>query len=297
MSKTKLPGNSNDEKEIRQLEECFIITPIGSPDSEIFKKTTGLLEAIIQPVLSKLGFKAIPAHQIASPGSIPKQILRHIVEDRLVLANLTGLNPNVMYELAVRHAVKLPLVMLAEVGTDLPFDVKDQRTIFYSDTFAGVEACKKHLESAILTVLAEGYEAENPIYDAIETNTIIKNIDPESKEEYLVNRLDKIEATLGQLLHNRNRDSHPKIWLGDIHTETNNWLMQINVQSSASVSKIVEEITSIIEPLGVDFKIMSDGSRILRCRIMNVSEKTQQMLGNSIAKLAMVKDVKVTLAV
>lgn len=178
------------------LEECFIITPIGTTNSETFQKTTGLIKAIIDPVLNKLGFKANPAHYIFDPGSIPKQILRRIVNDRLVIANLTGLNPNVMYELAVRHAVKLPVVTMAEEGTKLPFDVSDQRTIFYNDSFAGVEEAKTNLERAIELVLKEDYNPENPIYDAIEANSILKNITPESKEEYLVKRLDNIESAL-----------------------------------------------------------------------------------------------------
>ncbi|WP_316778397.1 hypothetical protein [Pedobacter antarcticus] len=186
------------------LEECFIITPIGATNSETFQKTTGLIKAIIDPVLNKLGFKANPAHYIFDPGSIPKQILRRIVNDRLVIANLTGLNPNVMYELAVRHAVKLPVVTMAEEGTKLPFDVSDQRTIFYNDSFAGVEEAKANLERAIELVLKEDYNPENPIYDAIEANSILKSIAPESKEEYLVKRLDNIESALREVSKNNN---------------------------------------------------------------------------------------------
>jgi len=236
-------NNSNDQghqsepfsKEEREPETCFIITPIGAPDSDINKKTNGLLSAVIEPVLRGLKFKAVPAHHIASPGSIPKQILRHLVEDKLVIANLTGLNPNVMYELAVRHAVKLPLVMMAEYGTDLPFDVKDQRTIFYDDSYVGVEKCKVQLETAIQTVLAPEYVAENPIYDAIQANSIIKNIAPESNEDYLFTKLEQMEAVLMSVA---NMGSAPSVVINKVELRVD----FVDPQSLANSKSIIPEI-------------------------------------------------------
>ncbi len=297
-----------------QLENCFIITPIGSPDSDIYKKTTGLLEAVIEPVLKKLGLQAIPAHQIASPGSIPKQILRHIVNDRLVIANLTGLNPNVMYELAVRHAVKLPLVMLAEFGTELPFDVKDQRTIFYSDTYVGVEACKKQLEAAINLLLGDNYEPENPIYDAIETNQIIKNIAPESKEEYLIKRLDNIESALGVLVKNKPKELLSALWAGhddgkDVHKMWGNtglsrktvsefgfpigdkFIIYLTLDDPSLADSITKEVIKIIKALGIDYSITQAADSVL-VAIFDTSVQTRKVLTSTISKLPGVKNIK-----
>lgn len=86
----------------QELKECFVITPIGSPESEIFKKTEGLINSALRPVLKDHGFIPLPAHHIDSTGSINKQIIEKIVNSDLVIANLTGVNPNVMYELAIK---------------------------------------------------------------------------------------------------------------------------------------------------------------------------------------------------
>jgi len=135
------------------LKDCFIITPIGASNSETFKKADGLIRSVLRPILSKYGFNALPAYEIDATGSITKQIIQHIVNDELVIANITGLNPNVMYELAIRHSFKKKVITLAEAGTKLPFDITDQRTIFYEDSLIGSEIAKPLLEKAIIDVL------------------------------------------------------------------------------------------------------------------------------------------------
>ncbi len=65
-------------------------------------------------------------------GSIIKGIVQKIKDADLVIADLTGLNPNVMYELGVRHALKRGTIMLTQNFNYFPSDLRDYMTIEYN---------------------------------------------------------------------------------------------------------------------------------------------------------------------
>lgn len=163
-----------DKKE-REGKTCFIITPIGNEDSDVFRKAKGVIESVIKPVLQNYGFDDIkPAYEINISGMINTQIINHIIEDDLVIANLTGNNPNVMYELCLRHVVAKPIIHICEKDTNLPFDIKDSRTIFYTNDMLGVDELKHKMSSFMDEI---GYDKEykdNPIYNACRLGNLLK---------------------------------------------------------------------------------------------------------------------------
>lgn len=180
---------------------CFIITPIGEEGTSIRRHIEGIIDACIVPVL-KDDFDISVSHRKYDAGSIGKSIIKDIYYSDLVIANLTALNPNVMYELAVRHCAAKPIIIIAEKGTILPFDIKDNRTIFYENDAFGSLVLKEDLMRSIKNIDFTGY-FESEIYSILGESIIEKNIKKEFKDtrsesafQYILDQLASLERKL-----------------------------------------------------------------------------------------------------
>ena len=110
---------------------CFVISPIGSEDSDVRKKANNVFKYIINPALESFDLVPYRSDQISISGSITEQMFEYILKSKLCVVLLTGNNPNVFYELAVAQCAGRPTVLLVEKNSVLPFDIKDLRIIEY----------------------------------------------------------------------------------------------------------------------------------------------------------------------
>ena len=77
----------------------------------------------------RLGYEAIRGDHIHQPGMINSQVIERLVDDEIAIANLTGNNPNVYYELAIRHGVNKHVINIKDGPEPLAFDIVGMRTI------------------------------------------------------------------------------------------------------------------------------------------------------------------------
>jgi nucleoside 2-deoxyribosyltransferase len=178
---------------------CFIVTPIGQSNTNTRRAAEGVIDAVIEPLLIEEGFTVEVAHRMANSGSITKQVIQAILTADLVIANLTELNPNVMYELAVRHAVGKPVIQICEVDTKLPFDINDERTVFYTNDMLGVVELKNSISKMLSSAMTET-KPDNPIYRVTTEIKLLESLSVEGSEhgleKYLIKRLDSLERAI-----------------------------------------------------------------------------------------------------
>jgi hypothetical protein len=84
--------------------------------------------------LQSFGLIVVRADGIDKPGVITKQIIEYIVRSRLVMVDLSYHNPNVFYELAIRHMMRLPIVQIIRKADPIPFDINQMRTLVIDTT-------------------------------------------------------------------------------------------------------------------------------------------------------------------
>lgn len=147
---------------------CFYITPIGSEGSEERRHSDLFLGSIVEPALDSFKMRVIRADAIDKPGIISRQIIDYIVRSRLVIVDLSFHNPNVFYELAIRHMMKRPVVQIMRKSDKIPFDINQMRTIVIdtTDIYALVpklETYRAEVANQVRRALDDPDSADNPI--------------------------------------------------------------------------------------------------------------------------------------
>jgi hypothetical protein len=113
---------------------CFVVGPIGDPDSEVRIHADWFLEEIVEPVFDELGgYSVVRADRISSPGMIDAQVIKHLIDAEVVVADLSALNPNVFYEIGIRHMIQKPIIHMQLVDDKIPFDVSLYRAINFPE--------------------------------------------------------------------------------------------------------------------------------------------------------------------
>lgn len=147
---------------------CFFIAPIGDEVSEERRHSDMMLEALIERALEGSDLKVVRADHIGDPGMISGQVIKYLLNAALVIADLSFHNPNVFYELAIRHMVGKPTVHVIRKEDPIPFDVKDFRTIVVDtgdkyELVAKLETYRAEIANHVRIALASGTEGSNPI--------------------------------------------------------------------------------------------------------------------------------------
>ena len=143
---------------MKEKPRAFVIMPF---DEEF----TPIYGDFIRPVLEDSGFYVKRADDIESQQNILRDIVEAISLSDLVIADLTGANPNVFYELGLAHAMKKPVILITQSVEDVPFDLRSYRLLEYSTHFAKIHGAKSKLKSNAKGILNKKIQFGSPVTD------------------------------------------------------------------------------------------------------------------------------------
>ena len=126
---------------------CFVMMPIRPELDAVYRK-------LIKPAAERFGLTVLRADEMYAPAAIPEQIRVAIRQARLCIVDVSGQNPNVLYEVGMAHTLGKPTVLITERTSDIPFDISSIRFIVYDPN--SVETARPALERSIQHVLSEG---------------------------------------------------------------------------------------------------------------------------------------------
>ncbi len=147
---------------------CFYITPIGAEGSEQRQHADLFMGSIVEPAVSELGLRVVRSDTINAAGMITSQIIEHLVKSKLVIADLSFHNPNVFYELSLRHSLGKPVIHLIRSSDTIPFDIHSFRTIKIDDSsiysfVPQIESYKAAVSAQARQLLSDADPVDNPI--------------------------------------------------------------------------------------------------------------------------------------
>jgi MAP3K TRAFs-binding domain len=153
---------------------CFVLMPFGRKTDAAGRATNfdSVYQKLIAPAVAAAGLEPIRADEEKIGGTIHKPMFERLMLCHYAVADITGANPNVFYELGIRHALRpSSTVVLFVAGTVIPFDIALVRGIAYRTDGAGepveleapLQAITQHLRAA-----RDNPHADSPIFQLID---------------------------------------------------------------------------------------------------------------------------------
>ena len=156
---------------------CFVVSVIGKENSNERIHADNVFNHIIQPALAN-EFDVTRADKIYHADKIDNKIFSSLKSSDLVVADLTGKNPNVFLEIGYRMALGKPIIFLVQKNSDpLPFDIQSINICHYDilgeNALSEASKAKKYIEETVKTFTFDKEEEDVPA-EEITTNELKK---------------------------------------------------------------------------------------------------------------------------
>lgn len=150
----------------REPRTCFVIMPFSATATCTEDEWTEFFETVLRPAVEEAGLNYECHRSAATRGNIVKAIIQSLNDAHVVIADLTDSNPNVFYELGVRHALTNRTILLAQHRDFIPFDLRPYASHVYEwRSLVGRDALRETLRGLLREVDESPERSDNPVSD------------------------------------------------------------------------------------------------------------------------------------
>lgn len=152
---------------------CFVVMGYGVRNDLSSGKQINLdrvYHEIIKPVVVDCGYECIRGDEVLDSGLIDESMYYGILESDLVIADISTLNPNAIYELGVRHGVRrFRTIIMMETGDKFFFDLNHNRTLTYTyhrkiESFNKESVAVRERLEKIIKAIEQEEQVDSPLY-------------------------------------------------------------------------------------------------------------------------------------
>lgn len=128
-------------------------------------KLRWVYDEVIIPSCNDMGIDVYRADDMYRHSNVIRDIVEGIIYSDLVIADLTGNNPNVFYELGAAHALMRPVIILIQGTKNLPFDLRTHRVLTYTPEKSQISNFRLRLSKTLKETAKIQIEPSSPIAD------------------------------------------------------------------------------------------------------------------------------------
>lgn len=200
----------------QEKKTCFVVMPISDTEGYESGHFMRVYEHIIKPSCDRTGFLPVRADDVKQANMIILDILKRIVEADIVICDLSSRNPNVMYELGIRQAFNLPVVLIKDRNTPRIFDISALRDVEYDSNLRidNVQAAINKVSDAIQKTYENRETDTNSLIRllGIEAAKLPEKTEVNADTKLILDTLDNLLAQIRPIInHSGTSYATPKI--------------------------------------------------------------------------------------
>lgn len=251
--KNKVEAQSQEKQNDNITKKCGIVMPIAAMDGypETHWKD---IKNILESAISEVDFEARMVNEADDIGVIHKRIVHNLYDNPMIVCDISGRNPNVMFELGLRLAFDKPTIIIKDEVTPYSFDTSSIEHLTYPKDlrYHKIEVFKEELKDRIDKTY-KAYEKDPENYSTFLKNygdfkTPIINEKTLPLDEYMLDEIKELRSSVSQLSKNLNRNNERYLDRKNhtLNFENNHTLTYIN-QTTKHIDDIYFEMSQMLD--------------------------------------------------